>query len=149
MPRGKKGSGADDILAAVRRAAEAEAGIEPEEKPDYVDIDGTRYYRTKAAAAEPVQRNTKGEIVVPVTINIAPHAPHIRIDNRIYFNGYTYLFTEAEAASIRECMHNTWRHERATGGANVALGSSRNLEMNARTGMVTTSRLGAPGVPGA
>ena len=150
MPRKKTTSDADDILAAVRRAAaaEADAADEPVEKPDHVDIDGVRYYRSKAAAAPPVQRNKDGEIILPVTINLAPHAPHIRLDNRLYFNGYTYHFTEKQAATINEIMFNTWRHERATGGANVALGSAHNVAVNARTGAVTTGRLGAPGVSG-
>lgn len=112
MPPKKK----DDLLAQLQAAADAEAAVEP---PDFVDVDGVRFWRTPQVAGPRKPDKAGFEYV---TINVAPHARDITLDGVKYFHGFTYEVEAARVPTFLEIMHNTWRHERATGGANINAG---------------------------
>lgn len=134
----------DKFLDQVRIAAKAEADAEPEH-PEYVEIDGTKYVRQDVATNPAKQRPGTKEGYSWITINIAPHADRIRIDNTYYFQGHSYEVRDDQVPTFEEIMFNTWRHERATGGANVTNQSAMNLSFNRG---VQSMHRGAPGVPG-
>ena len=51
------------------------------------------------------------EKLVPIQIDLAPHADKILIDGVAYYHGMTYNFAPATVPTIKEIMHRTWRHE--------------------------------------
>jgi hypothetical protein len=124
----------DDLLASIQAAADAEAAIDP---PDTVEIDGVTYYRQQTAPAE---RKPDREGYSFVTINLAPHASDIRIDNRIYSHGFTYEIRDEAVQTFNEIMFRTWQHERSTGGANTMAGG--------RAPFGSTQRISPHGITG-
>lgn len=89
--------------------------------------------KTKAAAAFKEQEKQKirqeklfadgkdaeGEDLELVLLDLAPHSPNITLDGRQYFHGFSYKFTQAQAATVKDAAHRTWEHEREIGGANM------------------------------
>lgn len=122
----------DELLKSIQAAADADAAVEP---PDTVEIDGVTYYRQQVA---PTERKPDREGYSFITINLAPHASEIRIDNRIYFHGFTYEIRDDQVPTFSEIMFRTWQHERSTGGANIAAGGRSPFRsdafLNANTG---------------
>ena len=53
----------------------------------------------------------KEEELVPITIDLAPHAQRILIDGVAYYHGHTYNFAPASVPTINEIMWRTWVHE--------------------------------------
>ena len=53
-----------------------------------------------------------------VTIDVAPYANEIRLNDVIYSANRTYLLPVFMTDQIREICQATWRHEAQTGGAN-------------------------------
>lgn len=117
-----------DILKAIADETAAAAG--PAEGPaDYVDIDGVRYYREPAKAAQfnrekKLYRNPRKPNEAPqeieierVAINVAPYADRITLDGVIYLAGQVYEVPVPVAITIREIISRTWQHEASTGGA--------------------------------
>ncbi len=71
------------------------------------------------------------EELIPVLIDVAGHADRITIDGTQYFQGVTYSVPQVKAATIREIMARTWKHEREIGGANGnAYRQPRNLTLS-------------------
>ena len=129
----KKRELSDDLLASIQAAADADAEVDP---PDTVVIDGVTYYRQQTVPAE---RKPDRPGYSFITINLAPHANEIRVDNRIYVHGFTYEIKDEQVPSFNEIMYRTWQHERSTGGANIAAGGRAPFRsdqiLNARTGV--------------
>lgn len=69
--------------------------------------------------------DSKGSDLVSVTINLAPHAPYITLDGRMFYHMATYSLSRAQAASVNEIMERTWRHEEEIGGVNSAAVNGR------------------------
>jgi hypothetical protein len=104
-----------------------------------------RYYRQ--ASQEDTRRvDAQGNTLERVLINIAPYADRIMLDGRIYFANHVYELPERVARTVEDVMAATWRHERSTGGANTNMAGARSYNIGGGHG--TTTRLGAPGVPG-
>jgi len=76
-----------------------------------------RKLRQKAMFA--AGKDTEGEDVESIQINLAPHSPYITLDGRLYYHGLSYKFTQAQAQTIKDVMARTWQHEREIGGANM------------------------------
>lgn len=110
----------DEIAKATEEAAKAEAKAEQHEPPETVEIGGVTYYRT---APGPQRRKASKPNHVMFTVNLAPHARHIRVDNVIYHHGGVYEIREDQEATFAEICQRTWDHERSTGGANIASGA--------------------------
>lgn len=53
-----------------------------------------------------------------VLINVAPHADRIILDGVHYLANRTYEVPLATAATMRDIISQTWKHEHQTGGAN-------------------------------
>lgn len=113
--------------------------------PDFVEVDGVKYYRDAQTAAannrtkklwqdprRPLEPPKEIE-VEQVAINVAPYASEIRLDGVIFLAGRVYDFPVAQAATVREIIQNTWRHEASTGGAysHGTMGSVRGSQMQA------------------
>lgn len=49
--------------------------------------------------------------LVPLLIDLAPHADRIRIDGVEYHHGHTYNFAPEAVSTIKEIMFRTWAHE--------------------------------------
>ncbi len=149
MPRHKPGSIDPAIAESVRLAAQAEAAIPEEEKPDFVDIDGVRYYRKKPVAVnyDPMKPAGTKTGFSRIVINIAPHAPNIRLDNVIYYAGMEYEIADDRIPTFLEIMARTWDHERSTGGAMTNMAGAKNTVYNLRS-QGSFTRLGPPGVSG-
>jgi hypothetical protein len=78
----------------------------------------------------------------PVTIDLAGHSTKITVDGTDYFQGVTYHFTAAQAASIREIAFRGWKHEREIGGANTnAYRKPRNFSLSEANGQSNPSQL--------
>lgn len=65
----------------------------------------------KKQAMFKVGQNEEGDDLVDITIDLAPHAPNIKLDGKIYYHGVKYRFTPKTAAVINETCHRTWLHE--------------------------------------
>lgn len=154
-----------DLLSEIQDEAE-KLQTDP---PDFVEIDGVKYYRQAPVQADPgkvfksyvkrtkvydraakewvwEEEETEGYFE-RILINIAPHASDIKLDGRIYFANFTYEFHESVAPTIRDIMARTWDHERATGGANINMAGARSHAFSMNGGAVRTT-LGPVGVSG-
>ena len=59
------------------------------------------------------------EELVEYTIDLPGYASEIRVDGVQYIQGETYKFTRRQLASMQEIVQNSWKHEKAVGGANA------------------------------
>jgi hypothetical protein len=138
-----------ELADAVERAARIAGQVPEDAAPDFIEVDGIKYYRRKAEP--PLYNSEKPEGIQPgytrIVINIAPHAPNIRLDNVIYFANMEYDVRDDQVQTFMEIMARTWYHEKATGGANSNMEGARNTTYNLRT-EARRPRLGPPGVPG-
>lgn len=134
---------------AIERSARAAEEVPEEERPDFIEVDGVKYYRRQAEPT--IYDSGKPEGIkdgfTRIVINIAPHAPHIRLDNRLYYPNMEYDVRDDQVQTFMEIMARTWYHERATGGANTNMEGARNTTFNLRT-QAHRPRLGPPGVSG-
>lgn len=94
----------------------------------------------KAAAKEKLRekllkkaRQKRGveEPMVEVTIDLAPYADHIRIDNVVFMQGMTYTVRASVAAVMSEIMQRTWAHQSEIDG------KSENFYRRARATQIT------------
>lgn len=114
------------------KAAEA-AGAQ---LPDTFTVAGETYQRRGAPAGAAAPKRgafAKGKDVradvelVNVTINVAPHSDRIVYNGTIYLANRTYEVPVDLAATLRDIISQTWKHEYSTGGANsYGAGSVRN-----------------------
>ncbi len=107
------------------------------ELPDTFTAGGETYVR-RGSAAKPVVKRGKwakgrdvreGEVeLVSVTINVAPHSDRIVYNSTIYLANRTYDVPVDLAATLKDIISQTWKHEHQTGGANsyLATGGVRN-----------------------
>lgn len=56
-------------------------------------------------------QSEEGEDLVEIAIDLAPHAPNIKLDGKVYYHGVKYKFTPKTASVINEICHRTWLHE--------------------------------------
>lgn len=118
----------DDILKDIQNELKDEPA--KAETPDFVEIDGVKYFRDKAQASDPNRKVTKlwtnprfpnrepeMRELEQVAINVAPYADRITLDSVIYLAGRVYEVPVEVAATIREICARTWAHESSTGGA--------------------------------
>jgi hypothetical protein len=129
--------------------AAGNGGGEPanEAVPDFVDINGVRYYRhvDSSSPVDPLKADAPPGFT-KIVINIAPYAKEIRIDNRLFIHGRAYLVPDEKVQTFLEIMQRTWAHERSTGGANMnAMVSAQNTTISRG---IPQPHFGAPGVPG-
>jgi hypothetical protein len=138
-----------DMADAIERSARSAEEVPEEERPDFVEVGGVKYYRHKQEPSPYDSGKPAGiqEGYTRVVINIAPHAPHIRLDNRLYYPNMEYDIRDDQVATFMEIMARTWYHERATGGANTNMEGARNTTFNLRT-QAHRSHFGPPGVSG-
>ena len=118
--------------------------------PDYLDIDGVRYWREKPQmeVVDPMKAGVERLGYSRIVINLAPHAREIKIDNKVYTANRMYEIRDDQVPTFLEIMSRTWQHERAVGGANTnAMVGAHNLSFNLRT-QTTAERRGPAGVPG-
>lgn len=137
------------ILESINKPAAKSAGAETE-KPDYIDIDGVRYYREKPQmeVVDPMKVDVTRPGYSRIVINVAPHSKEIKIDNRIFSAGHVYEIRDDQVQTFVEVMARTWQHERAVGGANTnAMVGARNDMLNLQT-QVSRMNRGPAGVPG-
>lgn len=144
-----KSTAIDPALAeSIRQAGAAEAMVEEKDKPDFVMVEGVKYYRARPVAqTDPGKPEGIKDGHTRIVINVAPHAANIRIDNRLYFANMEYDVRDDQVSTFMEIMQRTWEHERATGGANSFMAGARNTTFNLRT-QHSVSRLGPPGISG-
>lgn len=85
-----------------------------------------------------VQRGISKGDMVNVHINLAPYAPDIRLDGRVFEHGRTYLVPRTVFNVIAEQMQRSWQHENSTKGTNEnAYRRPRNASISMRTGQMT------------
>ena len=58
----------------------------------------------------------KGEQMVTLTLDLAPHSLELRIDGKIYRHNQTITVTERESRSIQEMIARGWRHQEEIDG---------------------------------
>ncbi len=137
-----------ELAESIRKAGAAEAMIDEKDKPDFVMVEGVKYYRAKPViSTDPAKPQGIKDGHTRIVINVAPHAANIRIDNRIYYANMEYDVRDDQVPTFMEIMQRTWEHERATGGANSNMPGARNTTFNLRT-QHAVSRLGPPGISG-
>lgn len=85
--------------------AEAEAEALAERKTAAKEAMRTKLKR------EARQKKGLEETQVTVTVDLAPYADRILIDNQAYLQGKTYTVPLGRAAVIREVMQRTWGHQ--------------------------------------
>lgn len=56
--------------------------------------------------------------IVPIVIDLAPHANAVTLDGRSYFHGAFYELPRRIYDTVRDIAARTWDHEDQTGGAN-------------------------------
>lgn len=125
-------------LNAQIKAASGEDG----KLPDTFTLDGETYQRRGAKPPAKRGKFAKGRDIredvelVSMTINVAPHSDRIIYNGTIYLANRTYDVPVDLAATLRDVISQTWKHENSTGGANsYGAGSVRN-----------TAHLTTPGV---
>jgi hypothetical protein len=59
------------------------------------------------------------EAVFNVTIDVAPYADRVMLDNVIYLHGITYEVPKRVYDTIKEVMGRTWEHEATRGNPNA------------------------------
>jgi hypothetical protein len=101
--------------------------------PDTITIGGETFQR-RGTAPKPKRGDwSKGKDVrkdvelVSITINVAPHSDRVVYNGVIYLANRTYDVPVDLAATLRDIISQTWKHENSTGGANsYGAGSVRN-----------------------
>lgn len=74
-----------------------------------------------------------GEIV-RVTLDLAPHQPHITLDGTTYLNGQTYPVTRSVAATLRETQQRGWQHQDQIDGKSIFEEAGRRAKSAALSG---------------
>lgn len=64
-------------------------------------------------------KNDDGEDLISVTLNLAPHAPDVKLDGKMYRHGVTYQLTPKTAAVMNEIQYRTWLHDAEVHGLNM------------------------------
>lgn len=122
-----------DIFAELNAQIKAAEGT----IPDTLTIGGQTFRRDGAPPQPrgPVRKLYKNprtgkqteEDLESVLINVAPYADRIILDGVHYLANRTYEVPKAVAATMRDSISQTWKHEAQTGGANsYNSGSVRN-----------------------
>ena len=57
------------------------------------------------------QEHVPDEVIVNVTIDLAPYLQNIMIDGTIYYHGYTYAVPRSRAVVFFEQMQRSWQHQ--------------------------------------
>lgn len=79
----------------------------------------------------------KGDLV-DVAIDLAPYAPDIRLDGKVYEHGRTYRVLRRVAAVLYEQMQRSWEHQASISGKNEnAYRRPRNVTLSMKTGQVS------------
>ena len=106
------------IPGAVELDAKTQMDLENEAKAELLaEQTALAEKQFKAAAKKRLKaemqaaNGMKEDELVPVTIDLAPHADKIVIDGVAYYHGMTYNFAPAAVNTINEIMFRTWQHE--------------------------------------
>lgn len=80
------------------------------------EVKAERKEAARKALKEKMRREAKireglSEAQERVTIDLAPYADRLLIDNRAYLQGQTYTVPTSRAAVLREQMQRTWGHQ--------------------------------------
>jgi len=125
-----------DEIAAIQ--AEARAKVDKE-----IKALATKRLMSDAVLAEKVRRGIvkEADIVgdIPVTIDVAEFTDRIMLDFRVYLHGHTYMVSPAVAATLHEVMARTQRHQNELDGKGREGLRKRNMQMSAKTGIVTNA----------
>ena len=129
-----------DVFAELNAAIKANEGI----VPDRFTMGGETFVRVQQRPGDGPQKklwkNPKTgketeEDIETVLVNVAPHSDRIILDGVHYLANRTYEVPSRVAATMRDIIAQTWKHENATGGAySYGAGAARN------------TRAAAPGV---
>lgn len=105
--------GAVEIDPLVQAQIEAEARQELEAEQEALAKESLkRQIKTRLRRELMAQAGMKdGEELVPITIDLAPHADKIRIDGVDYYQGATYNVAPQAVPTFNEIMYRTWWHE--------------------------------------
>lgn len=93
-----------ELQAEVRLEAEAEAKAEAKKQ-----------LRKRLVREEKIKAGLEEE-QVEVTVDLAPYADKILLDNVAYLHGVTYTVPSSRAMVMREVMQNTWGHQSIVDG---------------------------------
>ena len=101
----------DAEVTALRNEAKAKVGEDAKK--------AARKAALEAMIREENSRIDPNEELVEYTIDLPGYASEIRVDGVQYIQGETYKFTRRQLASMQEIVQNSWKHEKAVGGANA------------------------------
>lgn len=114
----------DDNKKSVFSELQAQIKAASGELPDTFTVGGETYQR-RGAVPKPKRgdfnkgRDSRKDVeLVSMTINVAPHADRVVYNGTIYLANRTYEVPVDLAATLRDVISQTWKHEQSTGGAN-------------------------------
>lgn len=114
-------------------ALEAEVKLEAEE-----EARSAARERVKAKMrADARRRKGLEEAQEDITIDLAPFADRLLIDNVAYLQGITYTVRASLATVLREQMQRTWGHQAEIDGKPATYNRHRNTRFSMATGAVT------------
>ena len=105
-----------DGLLSPEERAELLAEIEDEIHEEEVKA-AKAEFKAKARTAVRVQKGLEEEQVT-FLVDLPGHADKIRIDNQLFYHGFSYTRPFSIAETVFYMMDQAWRHEEAVGGAN-------------------------------
>lgn len=113
--------GTKDVFNELNAVIKANAG----QVPDRFELNGQVFQRVAPTSAEPQKKTYRHprtgieteELMESVTINVAPYADRVVIDNTHYLANRSYEVPVALARTLRDVCSQTWKHEAQTGGA--------------------------------
>lgn len=73
---------------------------------------------------------------VDVYLDLAPYAPNITLDGRIYEHGRTHRVPRVVAAVLYEQMQRSWHHVQNINGQRNDWNRKRNIEVSAKKGVI-------------
>lgn len=118
--------------------AEANQEIQAEAK------DAAKAVLKEQAKAKARQKTGVDEELVEVTVDLAPYAGEIRLDNVVYMQGVTYTVRASVAQVMREAMQRTWGHQSEIDGKSQNFYQrTRNTRFSMATGSVANGPLRA------
>ena len=123
-------------------ALEAEITLEVQEDMREEARDRVREKLKVQKRAEMQRRIDPDEEMYHITIDLAPFAANITIDNVIYLHGSTYEVPKKLYDTMREVMARTWQHESEIGNANSQFyRKPRNVRLGPTDAGVSASQL--------
>jgi hypothetical protein len=107
-----------DEIAAIHAEVEKELAKEAKDKMKK-ELKDSLKSEAKKKQLFSEGKNEAGEDLVSITLNMASHAPDIKLDGKTYRNGVTYQLTPKTAAVINEIAYRGWLHDAEVHGLNM------------------------------